>query len=208
MAAKSLFLSGNLHESMSSSFDILRMLGENPLRDMGDKELNTDIQKINTILKNTTDDTILNMQENQTKKLVTTLTVYINLHHVLTFVKPSLIGDLARRMMELALTNRTASPEAFAYYGGVLVASGYVTEGCRLGRLAMKLVEEKALSKSKSAVIGLVYLTILWTSEPLQSTAHAHDLGRKVGQQSGDYLYTRLVSVFLLCLIYCCIIPY
>ena len=199
VAAKSLFLSANLQESMTSSFDILLKLGENPLRDLGSRELNTDLQKMNSILKNTTDDFILSMPQNQTKQLVTTLNLYINLGHVLRFVKPSLIGDLARRMVELTLINGIvdSSPQAFAYYGGVLVAAGNVTEGCRLGRLALKLVEERSLSKSKSAVIGLVYLAILWTSEPLQSTAHAHDIGRKVGQQSGDYLYTRLVSVLL-----------
>ena len=37
-----------------------------------------------------------------------------------------------------------------------------------------------------------VHGTILWASEPLQSSANAYLLGRKCGQQSGDLLYANL----------------
>ena len=58
------------------------------------------------------------------------------------------------------------------------------------GRLALKLVENKLSSVHKSAVIGTVCHLILWASDPLQSIIEAHEIGRKVGQQSGDYLYS------------------
>ena len=56
------------------------------------------------------------------------------------------------------------------------------------GRLALKLVENKLSLVLKSAVIATVYHLILWTSDPLQSIIEAHEVGRKVGQQTGDFL--------------------
>ena len=60
------------------------------------------------------------------------------------------------------------------------------------GRLALKLVENKLSLVHKSAVITNVYHCILWASDPLQSIVEAHEIGRKVGQQRGDFLYTAL----------------
>ena len=60
------------------------------------------------------------------------------------------------------------------------------------GRLALKLVENKLSLVNKSAVIVAVYFGILWTCEPLQSCSDAHEIGRRVGQQTGDYLYTQV----------------
>ena len=40
----------------------------------------------------------------------------------------------------------------------------------------------------KSIVIAAVYHLILWASDPLQSIIEAHEIGRRVGQQSGDFL--------------------
>ena len=58
------------------------------------------------------------------------------------------------------------------------------------GRLALKLVEKKLSLVHKSAVIAAVYHLILWASDPLQSIIEAFEIGRKVGQQSGDFLYS------------------
>ena len=53
----------------------------------------------------------------------------------------------------------------------------------------MKLVENKKSLVHKSAVISGVYLSSLWACEPQQATIEAHEIGRKVGEQTGDYLY-------------------
>ena len=60
------------------------------------------------------------------------------------------------------------------------------------GRLALKLVENNLSLVHKSAVIAIVFHCILWASDPLQSIVEAHEIGRKVGQQRGDFLYTAL----------------
>ena len=60
------------------------------------------------------------------------------------------------------------------------------------GRLALKLVENKLSSVHKSAVFAIVYQLILWASDPLQSIIESHEIGRKVGQQIGDFLYSSL----------------
>ena len=57
------------------------------------------------------------------------------------------------------------------------------------GRLALKL-ENKLSSVHKSAVFAIVYHLILWASDPLQSIVEAHEIGRKVGEQTGDFLYS------------------
>ena len=61
------------------------------------------------------------------------------------------------------------------------------------GRLALKLVENKLSSEHKSVVYALVYHLILWaSSDPLQSIIEAHEIGRKVGEQAGDFLHSGL----------------
>ena len=61
------------------------------------------------------------------------------------------------------------------------------------GRLALKLVENKLSLVHKSAVFAIVYHLILWaSSDPLQATIEAHEIGRQVGQQHGDFLNSGL----------------
>lgn len=145
VAAKSLHHQELLEEATTSSFDTLFKLGEEPPRDKGDTALHADIDKMNRRLQETSDDSILNMQRTRERKIVIMLSLYANLGHVLNAVKPTLIGDISLRMVDLSLSNGLvpSSPFAFAYYGGVLVASGNITEGCRLGMyLASCLCEQ------------------------------------------------------------------
>lgn len=125
-----------LQESMTSSLGVLSQLGEVPLRDMGDTSLHTDMLVMNRKLQNTSDDVILNMQENMiSKKTVSIMKLLANLLHVLHFAKPSLLGDTSLKMVELTMSNGLvpSSPFAIGCYGEVLVAAGNVAEGCRLG---------------------------------------------------------------------------
>ena len=70
------------------------------------------------------------------------------------------------------------------------------------GRLALKLVENTVSIVNKSAVIAGVYSFVLWAVEPLQSIAEAHRLGRRIGEQTGDYLHTALNWHFSILLSY------
>ena len=136
VAAKSLHHQELLKEATTSSFDTLFKLGEEPPRDKGDSTLHSDIYKMNRRLQETSDDTILNMQRTRERKIVITMSLYANLGHVLNAVKPTLIGDISLRMVDLSLSNGLvpSSPIAFGYYGHVLVSTGNIAEGCRLGR--------------------------------------------------------------------------
>ena len=120
---------------MKSSLDTLAKLGELPLRDTSDDTLQADMMSMNEILQNTPDESILNWHENKAKKIFITLKLYLNLGHVLHFVKPSLIGAVSLRMVELTMNHGLVpfSAMAFGYYGEALVANGSVKEGCRLG---------------------------------------------------------------------------
>ena len=136
IAAKSLLQVGLLQQSMESSLDTLSKLGEQPLREISDNILHTDMMRMNEIMRNTSDDYILNLHENKAKKIIITLKIYSNLGHMLQLAKPSLVGALTLRMVELTITNGLvpSSPLAFALYGGVQAATGNIAEGCRLGR--------------------------------------------------------------------------
>ena len=135
VATKCLNHVGLFEKSMKSSLHTLAKLGEPPLREISDYTLQADMMKMNEILQNTPDESILNLHENKAKKIIITMKLYLNLGHVLHFVKPSLIGAVSLRMVELTMSNGLAStsPFAFGYYGEALVATGSVKEGCRLG---------------------------------------------------------------------------
>ena len=60
---------------MTSSLGVLSQLGEVPLRDMGDTSLHTDMLVMNRKLQNTSDDVILNMQENMTLNMTSKMTL-------------------------------------------------------------------------------------------------------------------------------------
>lgn len=136
VVAKSFHHEESLEQATTSSFDTLFKLGEKPPRDKGDASLHVDIYKMNMRLGLYSDDSILNMERTREKKIVITLSLYANLGHVLSAVKPTLIGDISLRMVDLSLSNGLvpSSPFGFAYYGGVLLANGSVKEGCRLGK--------------------------------------------------------------------------
>ena len=120
---------------MKSSLDTLAKLGEPPLRKISDNTLQADMMKMNEILRNTSDESILSMHENKAKKICITLKIYSNLCHVLQLANPSLINSASLRMVELTMSNGLASssPLAFGFYGQVLVSTGNIAEGCRLG---------------------------------------------------------------------------
>ena len=121
---------------MKSSLDTLAKLGEQPLREMSDDTLKADMMKMNEILRNTPDYSILNLHESKTKKIIITLKLYSNLASVVHSFEPSLVGAVSLRMVELTMNHGLAfsSPFAFGCYGHVLVSTGNIAEGCRLGR--------------------------------------------------------------------------
>jgi len=120
---------------MESSLDILAKLGEQPLREISDDTLQADMMKMNEILRNTSDESILNLHENKAKNIIITMKIYANLGHVFHSLKPSHLGPLSLRMVELTMNYGLvpSSPFAFALYGGFLVAVGNIADGCRLG---------------------------------------------------------------------------
>ena len=118
---------------------ILDILDEKLLRDIGDSTLSIDIAAMNRKLRTLTDDYICNMQDNQTKRVVSILNLYANLVHVLHYTKPNLVADVSLRMVQLTLSKgiTPVAPKAFAVYGEVLASMGNISEGCRLGKFVV-----------------------------------------------------------------------
>ena len=120
---------------MESTFDTLLQAGEELPRAMGDVKLTNAIQRMNGILQKTADDYVLTLPQTNNKKIITLQKLYSNLADLLHFIKPSLICAVSLRMVELTLSEGLTpnSPLAFAYYGQMLIGSGNLAEGCRLG---------------------------------------------------------------------------
>ena len=135
VGAKGLRQANLLQEAMDSTFDTLRQAGEELPRSVGDAKLSNDMQVTNDSLQKTSDDYVLNMQQTSNKKIITLQKLYSNLGDVLVFIKPSFICAVSLRMVELTLSEGLTpnSPLAFAYYGQMLMGSGNLVEGCRLG---------------------------------------------------------------------------
>ena len=81
-----------------------------------------------------------NMENNSDRKLAALLNLYVYLAHVLHYFKPWLVGSVSLRMVELTfkIGLSAQTPLVFAHFGGVLVTSGYIPEGCRLGEFYLE----------------------------------------------------------------------
>ena len=134
-AAKALGVAYQHEESVESSLAILLQFNEDLPRSLGDDKLRTDIDRMNLILKSTSDEMICNMHTNNDKKMTTLINLYANLAHVVHYFKPWLVGSVSLRMVAVTIKSGLSakSPLAFAHFGGVLSSIGYVNEGCRLG---------------------------------------------------------------------------
>ena len=133
--AKGLMQAYLLKESMDSTFDTLLQAGEELPRAMGDVKSTNAIQRMNDILQKTSDDYVLTLPQTNNKKIITLQKIYSNLAELLLFIKPSLIGAVSLRMVELTLSEGLTpnSPLALAHYGQMLMVSENFAEGCRLG---------------------------------------------------------------------------
>ena len=202
MKAKALQNASLFKESLEMILDILTELGENPPRSMDDSTLKDDINAMNKVLRERSDDSILNMPQTNNKKIVTLHRLYSDLVHVLHFTKPDLVSSVSLRLMEISLKSgiTPTAPISFSCYGEMLASSmKMIEEGCRLGRLAIKLVEKNiSSSKYKPVVILGCNQTIFWYTKPLQAVAEAHFQGYTVGQQLGDFLYSTWNQFFFI----------
>ena len=185
-------------EAFASLLIILNKLQEKPLRRIGDVTLIADIEAMNKRLQQCSDNFICNMPYNKTKHVILLQDVYKKLYHVLQFYDPSLIASAAYRMVESVMSEGMTpiAPIAFVLYGTVLTSIGRLELGCRLGRLALKLVEKDESFQYKSCVIAVVHQFILLYAEPLQAIASSHVTGFKFGEQLGDILYSSMNLFF------------
>ena len=120
---------------MNSSFNIIQKCGEELPLPMGNRKLENEMEAMNQVLRNTPDESLLNMVETNNTKVVILLKLYAELANIMFFVKPSLLGAVSLRMVHLTLKYGSTSecPLAFALYSGTLVSIGNIDEACRLG---------------------------------------------------------------------------
>lgn len=102
---------------------------------MGDCELTSDIENMNLIIRSMSDDMICSLHENNNMRRCTLFNLYENMSHFLQFFKPWLFSSVSLRMVELTMKDGLSakSPFAFANFGSVLISSGNVSDGYRLG---------------------------------------------------------------------------
>ena len=121
------------HASVESALNILSQLGEPGLRPL--TELTHQLEMIDGILQNKTDESIFNTAPNQDKKFVVIQGLYAHLTMTLHYTDPSLVGAASIRMVELELRHGLSplAPLAFAFYGETLAAIGLYDKACRMG---------------------------------------------------------------------------
>jgi hypothetical protein len=178
-------------ESINTLFGILEELGEAPLRQPGDDQLVNDTRTVNALIKELSDEEILNFDEIRERRVVTLMKVY-NVY-MLRFRKSSLIAAASLRMVELTLNNGlcSLSPMAFVHYAEVL-SSADIPLALRVGELALKLLEKSKSSRCKAQVFFSVYQTVMWLKHPFQAIANYHEIGYKAGMQVGDVISSSL----------------
>jgi hypothetical protein len=133
-AAKALGIANRLDDSIDASIGILLQFGEKLPRAMGTAKLTAEMDQMKKFLQSLSDDVICKTQDGDDTKRNSLIGLYAYLIHVAHFRRPWLVGSLSLRMVELAI-----SPCALAYFGGVLVTAGSITEGCRLGEYESSL---------------------------------------------------------------------
>ncbi len=204
-----------IEEAVNLLFSILDQMGEPSLRQVGDAQLAAEMQSMIGILHQTTNDAILSMGEVKERKIATLMKVYVHLLAMLHFCKQTLFAAASLRLIEMTLKHglSQASPMAIVHYAEILSRTSYVDLALRLGKypkfldfpivpvhsqsisallcmaagkVALELMEKKAVtSRYKGAVLS-VYHYIFWRSTPFQSMIDFHELGCKAGMQSGD----------------------
>ena len=124
-------------DAMDSFLSIIQQCDEELPLPMGNEKLTHAMQGLNRMLGSISDEQILNMGETNKKEVANLMQNYAEFANLLIFIKPSLMGGVSFRMVNLTLKwGLTAvCPCAFAFYGGILVSMGsqYVNEACRLG---------------------------------------------------------------------------
>ena len=120
---------------MEDSFKILAEAGEDMPVALGDGDSMNGIRNMCDMLRNETDDAILNMKYTTDERTIILQKVYANLAQLLHFVKPSLIGSVSLKMVNATMKSglTSMSPLAFTYFGETLISLGNFSEGCRLG---------------------------------------------------------------------------
>ena len=152
--AKSLRHHELLKESLDTTLDIFKQLGEKPPRQTDDPELVKDMEAMNNILENTPDETLRTMAKMNNQKIDTLMKIYENLDTVVLFFDPSLQASGSLRMMQLTL-KFGLSPlvgATFAHYGQALISTGEkrkVALAQRLGRLALTFLDDPSINKAK-----------------------------------------------------------
>ncbi|KAL3780452.1 hypothetical protein ACHAW5_004578 [Stephanodiscus triporus] len=165
---KALRQANRLHQSMQSTFHIIKKCGEVMPRAI-DEKLMKDLQIMDATLKGMSDESILSIGQTMDQRTIFLMKLYAELANLLHFVNPSLVAAVSLRLADLTLKNGLSllSPLAFVHFGSVLVNLGdeYIMDGCRVA---------------------------LWATVPLQAVADAHRQGHKFGERSGDYLYSTM----------------
>ena len=126
---------------MKSILEILTKLGEAAPRPMGESTLMTDIDAMNKVLHDRSDDSLLNIQNSKDKKLVALHQLYSDLIQVIYFIKPDLLGSVSLRgMIELTMSKGSDSYISLfvrCILETTLAAMDKVEEACRLGECSL-----------------------------------------------------------------------
>lgn len=186
-----------LEEAMNLGYDVLAQLGQCFPKRFLVLNLLADLQKTKRILRGYSDDDLLSLPPLEDEYVIVAVRLMIHLFRCAYFLQrlESMVLLLFRQlqlMLRYGVSGDT--PYTFASYGMLMCGGlGDIKEGCRFGRLALKLLDQ--YSEQETQVLLLAHSFVVHWQSPIQKQIDPLLQGHKAGMASGDVVNAFLCSV-------------
>ena len=189
----------NRVEAVLTALPVLALLGEKFPKDPGKLTVFADFMKTKLVLANRGMETLVNLPEMVDPKKLAVMRILASVLSATYTVVPNLLPMVVFKMVRLSIKYGIASQSAlgFSAYAMILCTIiGDVDSGCKLGDLALELVNKVNLKEDKARINFVVNSFIRIWREPLRAGLAFLRDGYQVGLQVGDLEYAALSGAF------------
>lgn len=194
---ESLTAQQKLDDAMNTGFYVLTELGERFPKRLLLLHVLADFQKTKKMLRKYSDEQLLSLPPLENEDMIVAVRLMIYLFRCAYFMQRlETMVLLLLRQLQLMLRFGLSgdSPYVFACYGMLLCGGlGDIKEGCRFGKLALKLLER--YNEQKTQVLLLAHSFVVHWQSPVQDQIDPLLRAHKLGMVSGDVVNAFLCSV-------------
>ena len=194
---ESLTAQQKLEEAMRVGYDVLAQLGQRFPKRFLLFNLLADFQKTKRMLRGYSDDDLLSLPPLEDENVIIAIRLMIHLWRCAYFLqKLESMVLLMFRQLQLMLCYGASgdTPYTYASYGMILCGGlGDIKEGCRFGRLALRLLDQ--YNEQETQVLLLAHSFVVHWQSPVQDQIDPLLRGHKAGMASGDVVNAFLCSV-------------